>query len=167
MKLKLLILASILLSKYSFSQINSFPYTENFENPFSLGVYVFFEPNFYGNEVNATNRIFQDTTTVHSGTYECAIVPTSSFDGIIDVNLDLTGVNNAFVNFWAASAVNGTGTRPVLLYMSTSIDGGGTFSPQVQIGDSSTFTNFFTPWNNYQYVFPFATNNQADVILRV
>lgn len=150
----------------SHAQISTYPYSEGFESPFSLGVYVFFEPNFYGNEVNAANRIFQDITP-HSGTYSCAVVPTSGFDGVIDVNLNLFGVSNAFVNFWASSDANGTGTRPALMYLSTSTDGGGTFSPQVQIGDSTTFPNGASSWNNYQYVLPFNTNNQPDVILRI
>jgi hypothetical protein len=129
------------------AQISTFPFTQGFEQSFGTGINAEFLANFTGSEVATTNRIFQDFSRAHSGSASCAVVPTSGFDGEILVRLDLTGRSNAYTTFWAASEVNGTGTRPALVFMSASIDGGLTFSPSVQIGDSTIFANASTAWS--------------------
>lgn len=149
------------------AQISSLPYTEGFEAPFTQGSNVQFVPNFTGNTVAATNRICQDAANRHSGAAACAITPTSSFDGEVLVGLNLTGYSNVYFRFWAATALNGTGTRPAVVSLSTSIDNGATYSPGTFIGDATAFANANTSWNQYTYALPYYTNNNANVIIRI
>lgn len=149
------------------AQINIFPASENFDAVFATGIDTMFIPNWTGNEVQTTSRIFQDSNNPAMSTSACAAIPTSSFSPEIKVDLDLNGYANAYCTFYAASEANGSGTRPVILRLSTSIDGGATYSVPVQIGNDSTFANANTSYVQYTYNFPFNTNQQSNVILRI
>ncbi|NNC86793.1 MAG: T9SS type A sorting domain-containing protein, partial [Bacteroidia bacterium] len=120
-----------------------------------------------GNTVATSNRIFQDSNNPAMSVSACAAIPTSSFSPEIKVDLDLNGYANTFCTFYAASEANGTGTRPVIVRVSTSIDGGSTYSIPVQIGNDSTFANANTQYNQYTYNFPFNTNQASNVIMRI
>jgi hypothetical protein len=148
------------------AQISTFPFTQDFESPFTIGVNANFLPNFYGNEVSIANRIFQDNSNYYSGLNSCGIIPTSSFDASLTAHLNLTGISNAFVNFYAASASNPIGNRPALLFMSVSNDGGQSYSVKTLIGDSTRFANANTGWNLFQYPIPYIANNHADVYVK-
>ena len=151
----------------SYAQISSLPASENFDAIFTTGSPVMFIPNWTGNEVATTNRIFQDSNNPAMSVSACAAIPTSSFNPEIKVDFDLSGYANTFATFYAASEANGTGSRPVILRISTSIDGGSTYSTPVQIGNDSTFANANTPYVHYTYNFPFNTNQQSNVTMRI
>lgn len=167
MKKLFTLLTMVLCLSQAHSQISSFPTTEGFESPFTTGLNVAFIPNWTGNEVAYGTRIFADSLNARTGSRGLGIIPTSSFSPTIDVALNLSGISNMSADFWAKSATNGTGDREAILFFSTSIDGGATFSTPIQIGDTSTFTNANTSYNNYVYPFPFNTFNQPNVILRI
>jgi hypothetical protein len=167
MKKLFTLLTLILCLSQARAQISTFPTTEGFESPFTTGLNVAFIPNWTGNEVAFGTRIFADSLNARTGSRGLGIIPTSSFSPTVDVALNLTGISNMSADFWAKSVVNGTGDREAVMYFSTSIDGGVTFSTPIQIGDTSTFPNASTNYANYTYPFPFNTFNQSNVILRI
>ena len=158
----------ILMNINSFAQINTFPASEGFEAVFDTGLNIVFVPNWIGNEVRSTPaRIFADNANFHAGVQALGMIPTSSFIPQVIASLNLTGISNMTANFWAKSEANGTGTRPAVVFISASVDGGVTYSPAVQIGDSIVFANASTAWAQYYYPFPSYTNNQSDVRLKI
>ncbi|NNC84923.1 MAG: T9SS type A sorting domain-containing protein [Bacteroidia bacterium] len=166
-KLYFFSIALLLVTSGAMAQISTLPASENFDAAFTTGTSVMFIPNWTGNTVATSNRIFQDSNNPAMSVSACAAIPTSSFSPEIKVDLDLSGYANTFATFYAASEANGSGSRPVILRLSTSIDGGATYSVPVQIGNDSTFANASTSYAQYTYNFPFNTNQQSNVILRI
>ena len=150
------------------AQINSFPATEGFESDFNTGTNIEFMPNWVGNTVNASSRIFQSSDS-RTGSGALAVKPISSFDGEIMINLDLTLRENAQISFYARSNKNGsTSTRPALVYLSTSVDGGLSFGSNTQIGDESTFPNLDgETYNLYSYNLDAESDGAASVVVRI
>lgn len=149
------------------AQISTFPSNEGFAAfTTTTGTNLAFVPNWTANEVAATSRVFRDRTFPHNDTLSLGVIPTSGFSGDIRASLDMTGLSNLSVSFWAKSEANG-GTRPAVLYCSVSIDGGLSWINNQQIADSNTFVQSSTPYVQYTYNFPVAANNQANVLFRM
>lgn len=158
----------LLCTQYLFGQVNSYPYSEGFEAAFTQGTNIEFITNWTGNEVSTSSRIFQGSDA-RTGAASLNIIPTSTFSGEVLISLNLTGINNPKITFYAYSKPNGggTSTRPVLLNFSTSIDGGNNFLDDVAIGDDTTFPNDnSTTYTEYQYELPVAASGEANVIVR-
>lgn len=151
------------------AQINSFPANEGFEAPFTTGLNVQFIPNWTGSEVQTTNRIFANTAFPNTGLQALAAIPTSAFTADIKASLDLTGQSNMVMTFYAKSEPNGgpTSTRQAIVYASTSIDGGVTFGPATQIGDSTSFPNASTSYSLYTYPIQNNASNQPNVVVKL
>ncbi|KYG84041.1 hypothetical protein AWW67_02695 [Roseivirga seohaensis] len=159
----------LLTANIALSQINTFPSSESFEQAFTTGNAVVFIPNWTGNEVQNSSRIFQGANG-RTGTNSLNIIPTSTFSGEVLIALDFTGVNNPLLSFYAYSKQNGggTSTRPVLVSISTSIDGGNNFLDNVSIGDATTFpNNNTTSYTKYEYELPSQASGQANVIVKL
>jgi len=122
----------VLCTNILLSQVNSFPYTESFEQSFNTGSNVDFIINWKGNTVAASNRIFAGSDP-RTGNQSLNIIPTSSFKGTTEISLNLSEINNPKISFYAFSKQNGSSTssRPILLSFSTSIDGGVTYTTPV------------------------------------
>ncbi|OEK02559.1 hypothetical protein BFP97_13960 [Roseivirga sp. 4D4] len=149
--------------------MNSFPYRESFEQTFNTGTNTYFIPNWKGNTIGTRNRIFAGASP-RTGDQSLNIIPTSSFKGIIEIDLDLTGINNPRISFFAFSQRNGSSssTRPVLLSLSTSIDGGLSFSTNTLIGNENTFpNNDSTSYAEYFYELPLEASGQSQVVVRL
>ncbi len=161
------LLALLLCTNYLLGQVNSFPYTQGVESAFTTGTNVEFLPNWIGNEVSTTSRIYQGSDA-RTGAASLNIIPTSTFSGEVLISLDLTGISNPRVSFYAYSKQNGTtSTRPALLNFSTSIDGGSNFLDDVAIGDDTTFPNDnSTSFTLYEYDLPAAASGEANVVVR-
>ncbi|MBT8196314.1 MAG: hypothetical protein KJO64_07790, partial [Bacteroidia bacterium] len=121
-KLYFFSIALLLVTSGAMAQISTLPASENFDAAFTTGTSVMFIPNWTGNTVATSNRIFQDSNNPAMSVSACAAIPTSSFSPEIKVDLDLSGYANTFATFYAASEANGSGSRPVILRLSTSID---------------------------------------------
>jgi len=148
----------------SFAQISTLPATESFTATFTQGTAIAFIPNWTGSTVAATNKIFQDLVDYNSAPAALSIIPTSSFDGDVQVNLNLTTYQSVVVSFLAKSMLNGTGTRDVVLTMTTSIDGGATWIGSSTIASlPNANQTSFTP---FSYSLPVAANNQSNVLVR-
>ena len=93
-----------------------------------------------------------------------SIIPTSAFNGDVQVNLNLASYQSVAVSFVAKSMANGTGTRDAVLTMTTSLDGGTTWIGSTPIG-SFPNTNQ-TAFASYTYYLPVAANNQSNVLVR-
>lgn len=159
----------ILHTQYLMGQVNTFPYAQGFESAFNVGTNIEFIPNWTGNELSASSRIFQGTDA-RTGSGSLNIIPTSTFSGEVLISLDLTGVNNPKITFYAYSKQNGSASssRPVLLNFSTSIDGGNNFLDDVDIGDETTFpNNNSTSYAQYEYELPVSASGESDIIVRL
>ncbi len=159
----------VLSTNILLSQVNSFPYQESFEQRFNTGTNIYFIPNWKGNTIGTRNRVFAGSSP-RSGDQSLNIIPTSSFKGIIEIDLDLTGINNPRISFFAFSQRNGSSssTRPVLLSLSTSIDGGLSFTPNTLIGNETTFpNNDSTSYDEYFYELPPEANGKSQVVVRL
>jgi hypothetical protein len=168
MRQVLIILFSIIFVYGSSSgQVTSFPYDEGFESSFITGTNVDFIPDWNGNTVQASSRIFRDGTNMRTGTGALAVIPISSFNGTIIVNLSFSTLTNATANFWARSVQNSTGTRPAIVDFSVSTNGGLNYSAATQIGVDTTFPNQITPYSNFVYNFPSSSFLQPNVKLKI
>jgi hypothetical protein len=143
-------------------QQNSFPYGQSFEESFRSGTAVDFLPHWWGNEVAASARIFQ-SPLARSGAAALAAEPTSSFVADIRLRLDTRGLPAAHLSFWAGSAQNGSGSRPSLLYLSFSTDGGASFStPQLL----ASLPNANTAYQQYSLPLPQALMQLPEAVIR-
>lgn len=157
--------ALVITSVNVFAQISSLPATESFDATFIVGTNSTFITNWTGNTVAApSSRIFRDDVDFNSAPAAVSIIPTSSFDGDVQVSLDLTNYQSVAVSFVAKSMLNGAGTRDVVLTMSTSIDGGTTWLGSTPVA-SLPNTNQ-TSFTSYTYYLPTEANNQNSVLVR-
>ncbi|MGI8892862.1 MAG: lamin tail domain-containing protein, partial [Bacteroidia bacterium] len=163
----LIIFVSFFVCKGLNAQVSTFPYDEGFESTFTTGLNVEFIPDWTGNEVATTNRIFRDGTNQRTGIGSMAVIPISSFTAQITVDLNFSNLSNAVADFYARSVQNSTGTRPALVHFSTSVDGGNTYSTPVMIGSSVSFPNSTTLYTPYSYQFPSGSDGAANVKLRI
>ena len=164
MKKLLFTLSFLLLASFTFAQISTLPSTEDFSTTFTTGVPATFIPNWTGSNVAATNKIFQDFTDFNSAPAALSIIPTSSFDGDVQLSLNLTNYQSVAVNFVAKSMLNGTGTRDAVLTMTTSIDGGTTWIGSAPVASLPNANQ--TSFTNFSYALPVAANNQSNVLVR-
>lgn len=168
MKKTVLILFCTLFSMAVQAQISTFPASEGFENPFlNTGINAQIYTNWTASEAQFGTRIFSDSLNPRTGGRALAAIPTSTFTATLTVAMNLAAVSNMTMNVWAKTVTNGTGDRQDIVYCSTSIDGGTTWSAATQLGDSTSFPNSNTSYANYTYVFPFSTNNQSNVLLKI
>ena len=138
----LLCLASLFFTKSLCAQVNSYPYTQNFEGSFVEGVNLEFLANWWGNDVRSSSRIYPNTATAYDGSQALAAIPTSTYDAEIILRANFWSIVHPQVRFFAGSDANGaTSTRPSLLYLSWSVDSGQGYSPEMPIGDETSFPN--------------------------
>jgi len=104
---------------------------------------------------------------MRTGAGSLGVIPISTFNGAIIVNLSFSSLTNAVANFWARSVQNSTGSKPAIVNFSVSTDGGATYSLPIQIGTETTFPNATTPYANYSYNFPSSTFTQSSVKLKI
>ena len=155
------------------SQVTQFPYTESFENgTFTQGTNVYFINNWFGSHVDST-RIFQEHTNVKSGSSALGLWPiaeegvdSEEIEIFVNVDLDLTGMENIVAKFWVATEATAD-YKHVKLYLKQSMDGGLTFGPKFIMGtDYRGFLNADTPYK--EFIFPLHTdaNNNPNVVLQ-
>jgi len=154
-------------------QVTEFPYTESFETEsFIEGTNVYFINNWFGNHVDST-RVFQEKTNVKSGTSALGLwpIPEEGVDSeevelIVNVDLDLTGMENIVAKFWVATEATAA-YKHVKLYLKQSMDGGLTFGPKFIMGtDYRGFVNADTPYQEFTFPLHSSANNNPDVVLQ-
>ena len=139
-----------------YSQINTFPYQQSFEDPFSLGAAIEFLPHWWGNDIrDSKSRIYQTAAReAFSGQGALAFVPTSSFSPEVRFFFEAISLSSATISFWARSGKKGSGSRPSRLAVSFSADGGETFlHPSFPAGEEG-FPNANTAYQQYQITVP-------------
>lgn len=163
-----LTLAAISLAGSMQAQVNTYPYMQSFETPFTYGKSIYFIPNWWGNYV-ALDTMGQFDTFAHSGTHSLYMLPEGEeFKTTAQVKLDLTHAANTYTEIWVASRKNGLpeDQKRVKLNVSISINGGATFPYVKGLGPHEGFQNADTDFEKFVFVFPPITNHQADVVLR-
>jgi len=169
----LLVLIFFSLFTKVLGQVTEFPYTESFETEsFIEGTNVYFINNWFGNHVDST-RVFQEQTNVKSGTSALGLwpIPEEGVDSeeielIVNVNLDLTGMENVVTKFWVATESTAA-YKHVKLYLKQSMDGGLTFGPKFIMGtDYRGFLNADTPYQEFTFPLHSSANNNPDVVLQ-
>ena len=176
MKQFILITTLLFLSSFyfkAFGQVNQFPYLESFENEtFTEGTNVYFITNWFGNFVDGI-RIYPESQNVKSGATALGLWPiaeegedSEEIEITVNVDLDLTEMENCVVKFWVATQATAA-YKHVKLYVKQSMDGGLTFGPKFIMGtDYRGFLNADTPYK--EYIFPLHTNanNNSNVVLQ-
>ncbi|MEC4004801.1 T9SS type A sorting domain-containing protein [Flavobacterium sp. SUN052] len=158
-------LAVLLFSTLSFGQITTLPANESFTTPFTEGTNVSFIPNWTGNTVAPpSSKIFRDIVDYNSTPAALSVIPTSSFNGDVQVNLNLSTYSSVGISFLAKSMLNGTGTRDAVLTMSTSIDNGVTWIGSSIVASLPNINQ--TAFTSYSYTLPVEANNQSNVLVR-
>lgn len=150
------------------AQINTYPYTESFEDPFTMGHSVYFLPNWWGNFV-AVDSMGQYDGFAQAGTHSLYMIPEGEeFKTIAQVNLDLSERFNNIAEFWVASRKNGESEdqKRVKLNVAISTNGGTTFPFVTRFGPHEGFPNENTAFQKFTFVFPPTTNDQSQVVLR-
>lgn len=162
-------IAFLLCTQWLLAQINSLSYQQGFEEPFVESSNVEFIPHWLANEVSSNKRVFQGTDA-RSGAFALHVIPTSSFTAEIKISMDLRNYKGALLSFYAFAKQNGSAsaTRPALLEISTSIDGGNNFIGVTAIGDENTFpNNDLTSYQPYQYELPPQAGQQPEVLIKI
>lgn len=169
MRVLLIFLINIISQDHVFSQISSLPYKQDFENPFlEFGTNVEFIENWKGNEVkNSKSRIFQTDQFVRGGNKALAVQPISSFDGVINIKLDLSEYEEVRLHFYARTRKNGTGSRPIFVSISTTLDERATYLKLENIGDETSFPNQDTEYALYIYDLPISAAHQPNVEIKI
>ncbi len=174
MKKLLLFLIGIipaLLSGSMWSQETSFPYTESFEETFTLQNENFI-PNWSGNFVDGI-RIFQEDQFSKSGDHSLGLWPVveegeeeEEVEIFAQVRLDLTGMENVAANFWVATRATGA-MKHVKLFMQVSTDGGLTFGSKLIMGsDRRGFNNVDSDFTEFIYALHPDAFDNSNVVLR-
>ena len=146
-----------------YAQINTFPYTEGFEDDFVYGNNVYFLPNWWGNIVQQ-DTIYRDESRPYAGSAHLTMIPKEEeLKTIIQADLDLTGVENLIVEFYAASESNLDGNKTTRLFIQTSNDSGLTWFPKIEIGGHHAFPNSYTPYKKYYYALHAENFNKENV----
>lgn len=152
------IMFSILINMEAIAQISRLPHTETFnQSDWEKGEDVEFIDSWIGNLVRTDSRIFQTDNK------ELAIIPTSSFEGIVSVQLNLENHENVAVTWNAKSVKNGTGDRKSSLFVETSLDGGLTWHTRQLI---QTFENENSNFSTYKYVLSGGSSFQKNTQVR-
>ena len=113
---------------------------------------------------------YDDNARPRSGAHALACLPTSTIKDTVVLSLNLTGKKQGNFAFYACSdsAHSRTGSRPAVVYIDASADGGATYTGRMQIGDSTTtFPRRPTLYKLYQFALPATTDNKASVKVRL
>ncbi len=137
-----LVLFMIFFQKTTLADINTLPYTETFSSNFVLGNELDFIPNWFGNEISKSERIFQTENK------ELGMIATSSFTPDVQARLKLTNYKNVALTFKAKSLPNQDGNKSSTLYIATSVDAGFNWVTQKKI---EVFQNQTTSFKEYKY----------------
>jgi hypothetical protein len=127
-----------------------------------------FLPNWSANEVRGSAaRVFQANNQGRNGSRALAVQPISGFNALIFIRVDISKIVEPKVAFFARTGVNGTGTRPVDVFMSFSGDGGDTFRSRIPIGNPQTFPNATTPFQLFEIPIPYDFRGEDDLLIRL
>lgn len=164
----LLALAGIAIMEVAHAQVATYPYSQDFEEPFLTGHNVAFLPNWWGNYM-AQDTMGQYNAFAHSGSHSLFMLPEGEeFKTIVQVRLDLSDAANTFSEIWVASRKNGAAEdeKRVKLNAAVSVNGGITFPYVTSFGPHEGFANANTEFQKFVFAFPPATNNKSEVVLR-
>lgn len=127
-----------------------------------------FLPNWSANEVRGSAaRVFQANNQGRNGSRALAVQPISGFNALIFIRVDVSGIEEPKVAFFARTGVNGTGTRPVDVFMSFSRDGGDTFQSRIPIGTPQAFPNATTAFRLFEVPIPSFFRGEDDLLIRL
>jgi len=129
-----------------------------------------FLPGWSANELSTgTARVFQAAGEGLKQSNALGIQTIGSFNAQIYIKIATEGLQNPIISFHAKTGKNGSGNRPVGLYLSLSEDPELGFGERIQIGDDSTFPNADTPYTLFSQEIPeaFQQLSQLTVLLEV
>jgi hypothetical protein len=126
-----------------------------------------FLPGWTGNDVRATAaRIFQASGEGIARSKALGVQVLSTFNGIIETKIPVSEYSSPKIGFFAKTRQNGSGTRPVLLFVSFS-KGGGPYSTPLQIGDDHLFPNINQDYNPFEVLIPEVFIGETELTVRI
>ncbi|GAB3011026.1 hypothetical protein GCM10027284_32860 [Cyclobacterium sediminis] len=129
---------------------------QDFETEFNIVNYpAEFLPGWSASQVRSgKSRVFKASGEGIADSQALAIQTTSTFNAQIYIKTLTVGLKNPTISFWAKTGKNGSGNRPVLLYLSYSTDQGKGYSSPSLIGSDSSFLNEDSPYLEYRQPIP-------------
>ncbi len=125
-----------------------------------------FLPGWSANELSAgSSRVFQASGEGLNQSSALGIQTIGSFNAQIYIKTSTEGLQNPIISFYAKTGKNGSGDRPVGLYLSLAENPELGFGERIQIGDANTFPNEDTPYSLYQVEIPGAFQDLKQVTL--
>ncbi|MBI0401114.1 lamin tail domain-containing protein [Cyclobacterium marinum] len=153
-------------SNFCLGQTNS---KQDFETEFNIANYPDeFLSGWSANQIRSgKSRVFQASAEGIADSQALAIQTTSTFNAQIYIKTLTVGLKKPTISFWAKTGENGSGNRPVLVYLSYSTDQGKNFSARNQIGSDTTFLNKDTPYREYKQPIPEIYWHTEDLTLKL
>ena len=138
-----------------FKQAETFAQNQDFESNFNIVNHPDeFLPLWSANEIRSTaSRVFQANLDGRNSSRALAVQPIGSFDGLIYSKVNLKDLEEPKIAFFAKTNQNGSGNRPVIVFVSFSLDQI-QYSEAIQIGNDDTFSNQQTEYNLYEIFIP-------------
>ncbi|SHN23913.1 Lamin Tail Domain [Cyclobacterium lianum] len=142
---------------------------QDFESNFTISNHPEeFLPGWSANELSTgTSRVFQATGEGLNQSNALGIQSTGSFNAQIYIKTSTAGLQNPIISFYARTGKNGSGDRPVSLFLSLSANPELGFSERIPIGDATTFPNADTPYAPFYPVIPEPFRNLEQVWIRL
>lgn len=114
-----------------------------------------FLPGWSASQVRSgKSRVFQAPGEGITDSQALAIQTTSTFNAQIYIKTLTVGLKKPTISLWIKTSKNGSGNRPVFLYLSYATDQGKNFSARNQIGSDSSFLNEDSPYLEYRQSLP-------------
>ncbi|MCH7397923.1 lamin tail domain-containing protein [Belliella sp. DSM 107340] len=150
-----------------FKQAETFAQNQDFESSFNIVNHPDeFLPLWSANEIRSTSsRVFQANGQGRNNSRALAVQPIASFDGVIYSQINLMDLVEPKIAFFAKTNQNGSGNRPVEVFVSFSHDQI-QFTEAIQVGNDDTFSNQQTEYNLYEMFIPDLFWNEENVYLK-
>ncbi len=151
------------------SKTQAFGQVQDFEIDFEIKNHPeYFLPKWSGNEIRSTSsRIFQASGEGLTGSRALGIQAISTFDAQLYVDLSIMDMENPKIGFFAKTGKNGSGTRPVMMFVSFSLDGSNNFLYRTQIGNDQVFSNQNSEYEFYESIIPEEVVGENELLLQI
>ncbi|WP_194777965.1 lamin tail domain-containing protein [Pararhodonellum marinum] len=127
-----------------------------------------FLPGWSANEVHASgSRVFQAFGEGTAQSNALGIQVIGSFNAEIYIKTTTLGSENLKITFSARTKRNGTGNRPVYLFLSFAHSPNEPFQNRVQIGDKLTFPNVDSEFQFYESLIPSDFTDKEEITIKL
>ncbi|MDO9553714.1 lamin tail domain-containing protein [Rhodonellum sp.] len=148
---------------------NAFAQVQGFENEFAIVNHPdTFLPNWSANVVSASSsRVFHAKGEGKNGSNALAVQTIGSFNAEIFTEIILGTFPSPAIGFYAKTKQNGSGTRPVSVFLSFSKNQGAEFQFRTQVGENETFQNKNSEYAFFEIPIPQLLQSEAKLVVKI